>query len=128
VKKHILVAEDHKDMADLYCLQLAWLGFVVTVARNGQEAVEIAPLVLPDLVIMDVLMPKMDGLKAARKLKENPATRNIPILAATAQAIEGDQEKCLAAGCDGFIAKPFTHKELGDAIDVLLKGPTGQSN
>jgi CheY-like chemotaxis protein len=125
-KKHILVAEDNEDMADLYCLQLEWLGFDVTVARNGQEAVEMAPLLLPDLVIMDIFMPRIDGLEAARQLKENLATRNIPILAATAKAVEGDQERCLAAGCDGYIAKPFTHRELGAAIDALLKRPTGQ--
>lgn len=128
MKKHILVAEDNEDMADLYCLQLEWLGYDVTVARNGMDAVEMAPLLLPDVIIMDILMPKIDGLEATRQLKENPATRNIPILAATAKAIEGDQEKCLAAGCDGYIAKPFTHSELGAVIDALLKRPTGQSN
>jgi two-component system cell cycle response regulator DivK len=127
-KKHILVAEDNEDMADLYCLQLEWLGYDVTVARDGKDAVEMAPLLLPDLVIMDFLMPKMDGFEAIRQMKQNPATRDIPVLAATAKAMEGDQEKCLAAGCAGYIAKPFMLRELGDAIDALLKHPTGQSN
>ena len=112
MKKHILVAEDNEDLAELYCIQLESLGFDVTVAKNGIEAIELAPLLLPDLVIMDIRMPKMDGLEAARQIRENPATRDIPILAATAKAMEGDKEKCLAAGCDGYIAKPFTHREL----------------
>ena len=124
MKKHILVAEDNKDIAELYCFQLESLGFDVTVAKNGIEAMELAPLLLPDLVIMDILMPKMDGLEAARQIRENPATRDIPILAATAKAMEGDIEKCLAAGCDGYIAKPFNHTELGAAIEAVLQHPT----
>jgi two-component system, cell cycle response regulator DivK len=124
VKKHILVAEDIEDLAELYCYQLESLGFDVTVAKNGLEAMELAPLLRPDLIIMDIRMPKMDGLEAARKIRENPATRDIPILAATAKALEGDKEKCLAAGCDGYIAKAFTHRELGAAIEAVLKHPT----
>ncbi|HEV8342630.1 MAG TPA: response regulator [Candidatus Binatia bacterium] len=128
MRKHILVAEDNEDMAELYCLQLEALGYDVTVVRNGSKVLEVAPLLLPDLVIMDLLMPIMDGLTAVRQMRENPATRNIPILAATAKAMEGDQEKCLAAGCDGYIAKPFTLRDLGLAIAALLKRPTGQPN
>ena len=124
MKKHILVAEDSADLAELYCVQLESLGFDVTVAKNGREAMKLAPLLRPDLIIMDILMPKMDGLEATRQIRENPATRDIPILAATAKALDGDKEKCLAAGCDDYIAKPFTHRELGAAIEAVLKHPT----
>ena len=124
MKKHILVAEDNEDLAELYCFQLGSLGFGVTVAKNGRETMELAPLLRPELVIMDIPMPKLDGLEAARQIRENPATRDIPILAATAKAMEGDKEKCLAAGCDDYIAKPFTHRELAAAIEAVLKHPT----
>jgi CheY-like chemotaxis protein len=124
MKKHILVAEDIEDLAELYCYQLESLGFDVTVAKNGLEAMELAPRLLPDLVIMDIRMPKMDGLEATRQIRENPATRDTPILVATAKALEGDKEKCLAAGCTGYIAKPFSHRQLGAAIEAVLKHPT----
>lgn len=125
MKKHILVAEDNEDMAELYCFQLESLGYDVTVARNGVDAVEMVPLLLPDLIVMDIHMPKMDGFEAVRQIRENPATQNIPILAATAKAMLDDQEKCLAAGCDGYIAKPFNHSQLGAAINALLRTSSG---
>ena len=74
----------------------------------------------PDLIIMDIHMPKMDGLEAASRIRKNPKTQTIPILAATAKALPEDREMCLANGCNDYIAKPFTHRELDDAIKKLL--------
>ena len=79
-----------------------------------------ATTLLPDLIVMDIIMPKMDGLQAATQIRQNSKTQAIPILAATAMAMPGDREKCLAGGCDGYIAKPFTYRELGAAIQKLL--------
>ena len=106
-------------------LELEVLGYDVTVAQDGQEAVQKATAEPPDVIVMDMLMPKMDGFQAASSIRQNPKTKDIPILAATALARPGDREKCLESGCDGYIAKPFTHKQLGAAIDRLIEA---QSN
>ena len=121
MKRRVLLVEDNVPTIDVVEMELKYLGYEVRIAKNGLEAVKMATAQPPDLVIMDIEMPKMDGFEATRQMKENPATRDIPILAATAKAMDGDQEKCLAAGCDGYIAKPFTHTELGTAIGGLLK-------
>jgi len=89
------------------------------------EAVEKASAESPDLIVMDILMPKLNGFQATARIRQNPRTKDIPILAATALARPGDREKCLESGCDGYIAKPFTHKQLGAAIDRLIEA---QSN
>jgi len=85
------------------------------------EGVEKAVSELPDVIIMDMLMPRMDGYEATRLIRQNPRTQAIPVLAATGKAMPGDMEKCMAAGCNGYIAKPFTHRELGAAIESLLQ-------
>lgn len=120
MKKHILLAEDNPPTIEVMETELELLGYQVTVARDGVEAVERAASDSPDLIIMDILLPKIDGLKAVAEIRANPNTRNIPILAATAKAMAQDREKCLAAGCDDYIAKPFTHIELGAKIEQLL--------
>lgn len=121
MKEQILLVEDDKDNASLMQLELEYLGYEVTVAGNGAEAVEVAAARPFDLIVMDIYMPKMDGLEAASLIRENPRTKGIPILAATARAMPGDREKCLAGGCNDYIAKPFTHKELGFAVKKLLE-------
>lgn len=120
MKKHVLLVEDHPGTIEVMQLELEVLGYEVTVAENGLEAVEKAAGEPPDLIVMDMIMPKMDGFQAAVSIRQNPKTRNIPILAATALARPGDREKCLESGCNGYIAKPFTHRQLGAAIDRLF--------
>ena len=119
--KHVLLVEDDPPSIDIMQRELELLGYEVTLARNGAEAVEMADSQLPSLIVMDILMPKMDGFEAAARIRNNPKPHAIPILAATAKALHGDKEKCLAAGCDAYISKPFTYKELGAAIEKLLK-------
>lgn len=121
MKKRILLVEDDLGTIELMKQELEVLGYEVTVAKNGLEAVEMVSSVLPELIVMDILMPKMDGFQAVSRIRSNPTTRTIPILAATAKAMPGDREKCLAQGCDGYIAKPFTYRELGAAIEKLLE-------
>ena len=125
MKKRVLLAEDHPGTIEVMQLELEVLGYDVTVAQDGQEAVQKATAEPPDVIVMDMLMPKMDGFQAASSIRQNPKTKDIPILAATALARPGDREKCLESGCDGYIAKPFTHKQLGAAIDRLIEA---QSN
>jgi two-component system cell cycle response regulator DivK len=120
VKKRILVVEDHSDTLEILAHQLGFLGYELAVARDGIEAVDLAGSERPDLIIMDIMLPKMDGFEATFQIRNNPATQSIPILAATAKAMPGDRERCLRAGCDGYLAKPFSHVELGQAIDELL--------
>lgn len=119
MKKRILLAENDAASIEVMQTELELLGYQVTVARDGAEAIERASD-SPDLIIMDILMPKIDGLKAVAQIRANPNTQNIPILAATAKAMPQDREKCLAAGCDDYVAKPFTHLELGAKIRKLL--------
>ena len=125
MKKRVLLAEDHPGTIEVMQMELEVLGYDVTVAQDGQEAVQKATAEPPDVIVMDMLMPKMDGFQAASSIRQNPKTKDIPILAATALARPGDREKCLESGCDGYIAKPFTHKQLGAAIDRLFEA---QSN
>ncbi len=125
MKKRVLLAEDHPETIEVMQLELEVLGFEVLVAQNGLEAVEKATAESPDLIVMDMLMPKMNGFQAVASIRQSPKTKGIPILAATALARPGDREKCLESGCDGYIAKPFTHRQLGAAIDRLFEA---QSN
>jgi CheY-like chemotaxis protein len=115
-KKRILVVEDTIDLSDLFHQALD----EVLLATDGEEAVRMAAASLPDLIVMDIVLPKIDGLEAASRIRKNPATRSIPILAVTALAMPGDEDKCLAGGCDDYIPKPFTIHELSAAITRLL--------
>ena len=121
MKRKILLVEDHPANIEMLRMGLEFLGYAVTVAENGKEAIEMAASNLPDLIVMDILLPKVSGLEAASKIRSNPKTKSIPILAATALAMPGDREKCLEGGCDAYIAKPFTPKQLAAAIEKLLK-------
>lgn len=120
VNRCILVVEDQPDQFELVEKQLKLLGYTVIVATNGLAAMEMTARHLPDLVLMDMRLPKMGGLQATCEIKKNHKTKLIPIIAATANAMPGDRERCLAAGCDDYIAKPFTHRQLGAAIQRLL--------
>jgi len=121
MQTRILLVEDDPGTVEVMQQELEVLGYEVTVAENGVEAVKMAISQLPDLIVMDIRLPKMDGLRATTLIRDNPNTGNIPILAATVNALAGDREKCLEAGCNDYIAKPFTHRELGAAIKRLLK-------
>ncbi|MGH7774629.1 MAG: response regulator [Candidatus Binatia bacterium] len=120
MKKNVLLVEDALDMIFLVHNELQFLGYNCIVAEDGKKAVDMAASYLPDLILMDIVLPKMDGLRAVSLIRENPKTQSIPILAITALALPGDKEKCLQAGCDDYIAKPFTYLELSAAIKKLL--------
>ena len=121
MKKRILLVEDNPATIDVVQKELEFLGYDPLIADNGEKAIEMAAAELPDLIIMDISLPRMDGLEATAMIRKNPKTESIPILAATARALPGDREKCLQSGCNDYIAKPFTHRELGAALKKLLK-------
>lgn len=120
VKAAILVVEDTPANMTLATLILEKAGYAVLQACNAADGIALARSAAPDLILMDIQLPGMSGLEAARTLKGDPATRAIPIIAMTAFAMKGDEEKMLAAGCDGYLAKPIHYKELAAAADAKL--------
>ena len=118
--KKILIIEDHADMRELLTWQIELMGFAAITARQGREGLHKAQSEDPSLIILDIMMPGMDGWEAARELKANAATQDIPILAATALFRDADLQNCMASGCSGYIVKPFTFQELQGKIRELI--------
>ena len=114
--KKAIIVEDHPDSMEVLALQLEKLGFSVISANNGREGVEKAITETPDLILMDIMMPGMDDREATRRIRSNPETKDIPILAATVLFKESDLRSCIEAGCNDYIVKPFSHKELREKI------------
>ena len=122
----ILCVEDNED--NLYMLQrrLTRAGFEVKIAMNGKQAVDWAKTLLPDLIVMDLNLPGLDGFEATRRLKSQPETKHIPIIVLSAHDREKNREKALAAGCDEFETKPTDFEALVRKIHSLL-GPSAKS-
>jgi two-component system, cell cycle response regulator DivK len=121
--KKILIVEDHADMRELLTWQIELMGFIPIPAKHGKEGVEKAVAEQPNLILLDIMMPGMDGWEAARTLRANPETKDIPILAATALFRDSDLKSCLDAGCNGYIVKPFTFQELqGKVREYIASG------
>lgn len=120
----ILLVEDNELNRDMLSRRLSRRGFEVTVAEDGAAAVEQARRELPDLVLMDMNLPVMDGWEATRQLRATPETQGIPIIALTAHAMAGDRERILAAGCDDYDTKPIDLERLLTKIEPLLKAPS----
>ncbi len=110
--QQILVVEDQEDNRIILRDLLTSSGFEVIEALNGQEGVELAESENPDLILMDIQLPIMDGYEATRQIKGNPALAAIPIIAVTSYALSGDEAKAKAAGCDGYVTKPFRPRDL----------------
>jgi len=120
--RRILLVEDNEMNRDMLSRRLERRGFEVVIAVDGAAGVEVARERRPDLVLMDIGLPVMDGYAATRALKADPATRVIPVIALTASAMVGDREKCFAAGCDDYDTKPVELSRLLGKIEALL-GP-----
>ncbi len=125
-KKKILIVDDDMDLCHIIRTFLDRMGYDTILAVNGKEAVDMATDHLPDLILMDIMLPVMNGLEATQLIRENPETQAVPIIAMTARVTMDDKKKCYLSGCDDFIAKPFTVKELTFHIEGLLK-PTPAS-
>ena len=110
--KKVLIVEDHPDLVDRLTRQLKRLGFAVISASNGMRGVEKAITEKPDLILMDIMMPVMDGREATRIIRSNKKTKNIPILATTAITEKSQLRECIEAGCNDYIIKPFTFEKL----------------
>lgn len=116
----ILIVEDNEMNRDMLSRRLARQGFEVALAVDGKQGVEMASSEKPDLILMDMSLPIMNGWEATEKVKSNPATKNIPVIALTAHAMSEDREKCIAAGCDDFDTKPVDLPRLLEKIKALL--------
>ena len=120
--KVILIVEDDPKSLVLTRDLLQVSGYSTIEATDGEQGVELAKSKKPDLILMDIQMPKMDGLEATRILKADATTSNIPVLALTSYAMKGDEERILQAGCDGYLAKPFNIQELLKTVAEYLSG------
>lgn len=119
--KKILIVEDVELNVDLL-VQLLEDDFELMIAENGAVGVTLAEEENPDLILMDISLPVMDGYEATERIKANPSLQHIPIIAVTAHAMTGDEEKALSAGCDDFLTKPIDDDLLFDKIDYFLGG------
>ena len=116
----VLVVEDYQDAREMYAAYLQFSGFEVAEAGNGIEAIEKTRALLPDIVLMDLALPRMDGWEATRRLKNDELTRHIPIVALTGHALAGHAEGAREAGCDAFVTKPCLPDALVAEIKRLL--------
>jgi CheY-like chemotaxis protein len=116
----ILLVEDHPELRHLLQGQLEWMGFKAISATNGKEGIEKAVTERPDLILMNSIMPEMDGWEATRILRANPQTKDIPILAATAMLQPSHLRAWIEVGCNDYILKPFTSDELVRKITALI--------
>ena len=120
----ILVVEDNPTNMKLVVMLLGKGGYTVITAMDAETGVTLARSEQPDLILMDIQLPGMDGLQATALLKSDPATRAIPVIALTALAMKGDEERIRAAGCDGYVAKPLAYKEFLAVVSAqLVKAP-----
>lgn len=117
----ILLVEDNEMNRDMLSRRLVRNGFEIVMAVNGQEGLDLASSENPDLILLDMSLPVLDGWEAARRLKADAATARIPVIALTAHAMVHDKEKALAAGCDDFDTKPVELPRLLEKINSLLQ-------
>jgi CheY-like chemotaxis protein len=116
----ILVVDDYEDAREMYAEYLRFSGFRVAEARNGNEALEQAFALMPDLILMDLSLPGMDGWEATRQLKADGRTRHIPVVALTGHALAGASEGAKKAGCDSFVTKPCLPDDLVVEVRRML--------
>jgi len=120
--KTILIVEDEPKNLKLLRDLLQRFGYETIEATDGAQGVELAKTMIPSLILMDIMMPKMDGLEATRIIKADTTTKHIPIIALTSYAMKGDRERTLEAGCDGYIAKPVDIQEVLKAVEHVFSG------
>ncbi len=120
----VLLVEDNEMNRDMLSRRLVRRGFEVSVAVDGQQGVEMAASESPDIILLDMSLPVLDGWEASRRLKASPATQAIPLIALTAHAMSGDRERAMQAGCDDYDTKPIEFPRLLEKIDRLLTAQT----
>jgi DNA-binding response OmpR family regulator len=120
----VLVADDDPDVRDVVVFKLEQSGYEVLVAEDGGVALELARSAIPDLAVLDVMMPRMTGLDVCRELRARESTARIPIILLTARAQEGDVERGFAWGADDYLTKPFSPRELASRVRAVLARTT----
>lgn len=125
--KKILVVEDNELNLKLFCDLLRAHGFETEPVRDGREALDRTRAFEPDLIIMDIQMPHVSGLEVIEQLKADPALRSIPVMAVTAYAAKGDEERIRDAGAEGYVSKPISVVKFVEAVSGLLAMPAGAS-
>jgi CheY-like chemotaxis protein len=123
----VLLVEDNEMNRDMLSRRLVRRGFQVLIAFDGEQGVQMAQTELPDLILMDMSLPVLDGWGATRKIKAETSTRSIPLIALTAHAMAGDRDKALQAGCDDYDTKPIELSRLLDKMDRLLNDRAGST-
>jgi len=121
LSKKILVVDDNKDNRELVVKVLRRHGYDIIEAADGEEALKKAETERPALILMDISLPKIDGYEVTRRLKGQEHFKDVPIIALTAHAMKGDREKALCSGCEGYISKPISVRELPEQIKQYLK-------
>jgi CheY-like chemotaxis protein len=118
----VLIVDDFEDNREMYAQYLRFHGYEIAEADNGQEALKQAAALRPDVIVMDLSLPGMDGWEATRRLKQEPLTRDIPVIALTGHALTGSEHTAREAGCDRFLTKPCAPAVLGQEIRKMLPG------
>ncbi len=124
--KKILIVEDNEMNLKLIRTVLKAKGFLLAEARDGEEALKIVVAERPDIILIDIQIPKVDGLEVTRRIRAMDDLKDKQIIAITAHAMEGDRNKILEAGCDGYIAKPINTRTFIDEIEAILKQKAGR--
>ena len=119
--KRVLVIEDHEDNRRIMRDLLTSAGYMITEAATGEDGVRLAAAEPPDLILMDIDLPGIDGYEATRRVKDHPALRSVPVVAVTSYALSGDDAKAFAAGCDAYVAKPFSPRALLAKVRELVR-------
>jgi two-component system cell cycle response regulator DivK len=122
MSKRILVVDDHPDNRQILRVLLDNAGYQMIEAEDGEGALVAAEEQRPDLILMDIQLPGLDGYEVTRKIKANSAIQNIPVIAVTSYALSGDEQKALAAGCVDYVTKPYSPMQLLERIKEHLKG------
>jgi len=126
-KGRILIVEDNMDNYELVRFVLERAGYDVFLAVNGRDGVDAARLQKPDLILMDLGLPEMDGWTASQKLKSDEATKSIPLYALSAHTLQGERKRAIQAGCDGYVTKPIHVQSFLDLINETFERINGQS-
>jgi len=124
MSKRILVVEDHEDNRRILRYLLNSVGYQVIEVVTGEEGVSAAEAQHPDLILMDIQLPGLDGYEATRRIKANAALRSIPIIVVTSYALSGDDKKAFEAGCDAYVTKPFNPGQLLAKVRGYLESPS----
>ena len=120
MSKRILVVDDHEDNRQILRVLLASAGYTMIEAPDGETALDAALSEQPDLILMDIQLPGLDGYEVTRRIKSNPGFHDVPIIAVTSYALSGDEQKALAAGCIAYVAKPYSPMQLLAKIQQYL--------